>query len=461
MRRVWSERMTAFTEAGTGEGHDFDTLAERHGTPVHILDLATLRSNARALHDAWARLIVPMDVLYSVKTNYLPLVLQLLRDEVAGADVVSGYELRAALRAGFEPTAICFNGPMKTADEIEEAVRAGAVIHIDSPSDVDAIERVKPLGPVEVGLRVNPGHNVYGSPDATFEQVAAQKAARAKFGWPIGSPGLERLLERIRSSEALQLTRLHAHLGSQITDVDRMLRAVDTLFACGASLARAFPITTINIGGGFGVPGIYRRRHGPLHALRQLHGDSPPGQPRRGMELPDLVDGLNGALKRHRLDRMRLQCEPGRLLVSDAMSLLTRVVSVKEYGPEHGTWVILDGGLNLVPTAGPDEEHRFQLVGQRAEPGRSGPVSVMLGGPLCYEGDVFSYSIEFPRLPRAGELVLMHDTGAYTVSRATNFIRPRAPVVAVDACDGSAFLCWRRETDRDVFQFAVDRELDP
>ena len=84
----------------------------------------------------------------------------------------------------------------------------------------------------------------------------------------------------------------------------------------------------------------------------------------------------------------------------------------------------------------------------------------MLGGPLCYEGDVFSYSIEFPRLPRAGELVLMHDTGAYTVSRATNFIRPRAPVVAVDASDGSAFLCWRRETDRDVFQFAVDRELE-
>jgi hypothetical protein len=129
---------------------------------------------------------------------------------------------------------------------------------------------------------------------------------------------------------------------------------------------------------------------------------------------------------------MHLQCEPGRVLVSDAMSLLVRVVSVKEYGRGFGSWVVVDGGLNLMPTAGPHEGHRVELVRQRsADTADAAPVSVMLGGPLCYEGDVFDYAARFPRIPRVGDLIVIHDSGAYTVSRSTNFIRPRAAVIAI------------------------------
>jgi diaminopimelate decarboxylase len=435
---------------------DWEGWARQYGTPTHVLDTARLHANVRALKQAWNRLIVPMEILYSVKTNYLPFVLRTLRDEVDGADVVSGYELRAALKAGYPASRICFNGPMKTEDEIDEAIRHGVVVHVDSPSDIDAIERASHGRPVEIGVRVNPGTNVYDSPDPTFETAARKRASNAKFGWPLGSPGLDRLLERIEANSRLRLTRLHAHLGSQITSADRMLSGLDSVFAFCAGQFGRFPIEVVNIGGGFGVSGIFRHRHGALYALRELHGDAPPGQPRQALDLHALVDGVNARVQANRLAHLRLQCEPGRVLVSDAMSLLVRVVSVKDYGPGFGTWVVVDGGLNLMPTAGPHEEHRVELLTRRsADASQPAQVSVMLGGPLCYEGDVFDYSAQFPRLPSVGDLIVIRDSGAYTVSRSTNFIRPRAAVIAVGEGGSSPVLCWRRETDDDIFQFAV------
>jgi diaminopimelate decarboxylase len=137
------------------------------------------------------------------------------------------------------------------------------------------------------------------------------------------------------------------------------------------------------------------------------------------------------------------------------MCLLSRVVSVKEYGAGLGSWVVIDAGLHLMPTAGPQEQHRIELVAPRAPDRDDAAVTVMLGGPLCYEGDVFDYSARFPRMPRVDDLVVIHDSGAYTVSRSTNFIRPRAAVIAIGDSSSSPLLCWRRETDDDIFQFAV------
>lgn len=447
--------MTTTTSDATAQ-RDWEGWAAQYGTPTHVLDTSRLHANVRALKQAWKRLIVPMEILYSVKTNYLPFLLRTLRDEVDGADVVSGYELRAAVKAGYPASRICFNGPMKTEDEIDEALRHGAVVHVDSPSDLDAIERASRGRTIEIGVRVHPGTNVYDSPDPTFESAARKRASNAKFGWPLGSPGLDRLLQRIHASDRVRLTRLHAHLGSQITDADRMLGGLDAVFAFCAHQRQRFPIEVVNIGGGFGVSGIFRHRHGALYALRELHGDAPPGQPRQAMDVHALAEGINARLHAHRLAQLRLQCEPGRVLVSDAMSLLVRVVSVKDYGGGLGTWVVVDGGLNLMPTAGPHEEHRVELVTPRsADAAESTPVRVMLGGPLCYEGDVFDYAAQFPRMPRVGDLIVLRDSGAYTVSRSTNFIRPRAAVIAIGATSSAPLLCWRRETDDDIFQFAV------
>jgi diaminopimelate decarboxylase len=167
--------------------------------------------------------------------------------------------------------------------------------------------------------------------------------------------------------------------------------------------------------------------------------------------LDEFVTQVDELLERHGLHGVELACEPGRYLVSEAMQILTRVHSVKRTH-EHGAWVVVDAGLNILPTAGPAERRQYRLARPRAGPtGR-----FMLGGPLCYEGDVFSFDVELPADVRAGDLMLIPDAGAYSVSRSTNFIRPRACVVALRR--GTAALCWRRETYDDIFAFRVARD---
>jgi len=125
--------------------------------------------------------------------------------------------------------------------------------------------------------------------------------------------------------------------------------------------------------------------------------------------------------------------------------MVTRVMSIKNSG--HRKWVVVDAGLNLMPTAGCMDEHVISCLGRptdELEP-------CIVAGAMCYESDVFSYSAMLSKDIHVGDLLVIFASGAYTVSRATNFIRPRAPVVAVRGRDVE--LCWRRETYEDIFSF--------
>jgi diaminopimelate decarboxylase len=112
--------------------------------------------------------------------------------------------------------------------------------------------------------------------------------------------------------------------------------------------------------------------------------------------------------------------------------------------------VLLDGGLSLLPTAGVAERHEYQAL-RTGAPNES----FLLGGPLCYEGDVFSLAARLPGDIRAGDRVVIGDAGAYGVTRATSFNRPRAAVVSVSG--DVAELCWRQENDEDIFRFQVTK----
>ncbi len=169
-------------------------------------------------------------------------------------------------------------------------------------------------------------------------------------------------------------------------------------------------------------------------------------------DLERFVERFEDILAQHGVSDVTIACEPGRILVSDAISLLSRVVSVKDVG--DGTWVVLDGGVNLLPTAGVGEEHEIVALGKEDTP-RS---SFMVGGPLCYEQDVFSYSQSLAQDIAVGDLVEIRDAGAYSITRATSFIRPRAPVVAT--ANGRSELCWRRETGADIFSFRVPTQFE-
>jgi diaminopimelate decarboxylase len=408
-------------------------LAARWGTPLYVLSLTRLRAALDAVRDALA----PATVLYSLKTNYLPAVTTALASWGAGVDVVSGYELRAARRAGFPTDRIVFNGPVKTPAELREAVAAGAYVNIDGLGEIDTLAGLAGQRALPVGLRVYPPQDVYAGP-----LPLPDRALPSKFGWPIATGDADRVADLVLGRAQLLLTGVHCHLGSQITSAAALLEALGAVLDWVAKLRERAPLGVLNVGGGFGVPGIHRIR-GAVAGLSEVRAAAPVGLPPR-FDLAGFGRGLRGALADRGLADLAVYCEPGRALVSAAQLLLTSVAAVKPTA--QGTWVLLDGGLNLLPTAGVAEQHRIEALrddGSRA--------SYLVGGPLCYEGDVFTVDARLPADIRPGDLVAIHDAGAYSVSRATSFNRPRAPVVAVSG--DAAELCWRAEEDVDIFRF--------
>lgn len=411
-------------------------LGEQYGTPVYVLDLDRFEQNLISLSTALA----PDRVYYSLKTNYLPDLLGVVRRLGLGVDVVSGYELRAALTAGFSGRDIVFNGPVKSAAELELAVSAGAFVNIDSEDEIEALgqlARDRRLE-IEVGLRVFPPDDVYRTGPAR-----KRRAVPSKFGWPIEGGDADRMVARISSTAGLRLTGIHCHLGSQIINEHALLAAIGSVLDWLGAAELTQRLTLLNLGGGFGVAGI-RRHYGVTPGLSQVRPVEPAGDPRRALDTHALSDSVRALLGARGMSGLAVCWEPGRAAVSDAMTLLTRVSGVKH--TTYGSWVVLDGGLNLLPTAGVAEEHQIRALRHGAR-----ERAFMVGGPLCYEGDVFSLNTSLPADIQRGDLVTVHDAGAYSISRATSFNRPRAAVVAVTG--GESRLCWRAEEDADIFGF--------
>lgn len=426
-------------------------IARNHDTPTHALSLARLRANYATFVEAFTNTGLDMQVLYSVKTNYMPVILECLKELGCGADVVSGPELDLALKLGFSEKRLAFNGPYKTDKELDTAVRNNILINIDSISEGHRLtELALHLDrEVSVGLRVNPGVAVFLGDDPTFNIQSAQRARESKFGFSIDDGAADAALAAMGLDQGpLRLTALHCHLGSQITDEAAFIEALDRVFSYVSTLRKQYPVTAINIGGGFGVSGIRRERRGPLRQLLALYGCDVLTNQSDGMDIARVANGIAERAREHNVSDMRFFCEPGRALVSDAMTMISRVIGIKRSGGL--TWLVLDAGLNLLPTIAMAEKHRIIPLDQPID----GPTrTYRVAGPLCYEGDILADEYELPTDMSVGDLVSIEDSGAYTVSRSTNFIRPRAAVVAIDS--GQPELCWRREEFDDIFTFHV------
>lgn len=441
---------------GDGDSELLASLAQGFGTPAYVLDIHRLVANYHAFATGLAMTAARSKVLFSLKTNYLPAVVRALHAAGAGVDVVSGYELAIALRMGIPGTDIVFNGPVKTSADLAAAVEAGVFINIDGVEEIGWLAQAarSASSPLDVGMRVQAGVDLHAGP-----AESGRRHYPSKFGWPVDTGDADRALDLISSEPSLRLVGVHVHLGSQLTHADRYEAAFREI---GAWIARArlvAPIDRINVGGGFPVPGI-RRFTGVAHNLTGVmrptptQDEAPDPAPRA---VPRLFDELAAVLGEMGLDDLMVIAEPGRIIVSDAMTLIATVVSVKDL--RDGRWVLLDAGLNLLPTAGAAETHTFECL-TGAGQGRTGTgngirlAGTMVGGPLCYEGDVFGLDIPLPEAIGVGDIVAIRDAGAYSVTRATSFNRLRCKVIAVTGDQVETI--WRDETVDDILGFAAD-----
>jgi diaminopimelate decarboxylase len=401
-------------------------LAERFGTPLFVMDGERIRENYRRFREAfsgWGEVVIA----YACKANSNLAVCRLLQLEGAGAEVVSEGELRLALKAGFPPEKIFFNGNAKSEREIELAVERGVKLNLDSLEEVEVVGEVcRRLGKkTEVGLRVNPGVEVPTHP------YIATGGRESKFGMELETgEALEGF--RLALKEGLPVRGIHCHLGSQLLELSPFEEGAERVMEFVASLKErlGLELEFVDLGGGLGVP-------------------ERPGE--RGPSPQDLASRILPVLRRWRekagLKPFTLVLEPGRYLVSDAGLLLLRVEYVK---PRKGrpTWVCADGGINLlIRPALLGTYYHMEMAERMGEEERE---TVNVAGPLCQAGDVIGRERRLPR-PRRGDLLAVFNAGAYTFTMSSQYNhRPRPAMVMVEG--GKVEVIRRRESCEDLWR---------
>jgi diaminopimelate decarboxylase len=339
-------------------------------------------------------------------------------------DVVGPGELETALRGGVPPGRIHLHGNNKPPELLRRALEVGVGrIVLDGWHDLERIETLALGQRVPVWLRLAP------DVDAHTHDYRKTGLLESKFGFPISTGDAAQAVERALCSPAMQLLGLHAHIGSQIFQVEPFALCAERLVDFAAQLLKRFgwELQELCLGGGWGVP--YR--------------DGDPCPP-----LAAYVERASAAVakscEKYRLPLPLLELEPGRSLVARAGVAVYRVGGRKEL-PNREPYVVLDGGLGDNPRPALYGA-RYTAVGVDRE---AGPVeSVTLCGPFCESGDLLARGVRMPRT-RRGDLVAVPVSGAYQLSMASTyngFLRPA--VVMVGA--GAAYLIQRRERAEDL-----------
>src|SRR5436309_3749559 len=366
---------------------DATALAHKYGTPLFVFSEPRIRANIARLQLAAKQVERPIKFCYASKANSNMAVLGVVRDAGIDIEVNSGGELFKALRAGFRPDQIIFNGTSKTEQEIDEAINAGIYsINIDSIYEIELIEaRARALGKrARVALRLVPEIG-------TRSHLGLQTALMtSKFGIT-SSEVLEAFRRALRHPELLHVSGIHIHVGSQTPDVEPFAAAFRVMWEHLKAIhaESGHTLEHINLGGGI-----------PVNYLRdRTQADELPQEEREmlGAEL-EPVDVLAAALQaardsardaeaEHLLERVTIFLEPGRSVIADAGVLLTTVRNIKQRPETGDVWLLTDAGFNLLLSMTTYSWY-YQLVSAtRADLPHNTPYKV--AGPLCDSGDVY------------------------------------------------------------------------
>ena len=393
-------------------GCDVAELAAEFGTPLFVYDEAQLRARCREAVAAFGD-----GVAYATKAFLCRAMARLAHDEGMHLDVASGGELAVALSAGVPAERIVLHGNNKSDEELITARDAGVGrIVVDSFDELDRLEGLYGADGIvpKVLLRITPGVEAH-----THEFVmTGQDDSKFGFGLKVGDAAMA--VERARSTDAVELVGIHAHIGSQVFVAGFFEQAIEAL----APFVNETGLPELSIGGGIGVAYI------------------------EGEDAPSITEW--GAVVRHACTvagiTARVSAEPGRSIAAAAGITLYRVGTIKEV-PGIRTFVAVDGGFIDNP--------RPALYGSGYETFAPAAVTadrtdvVRLVGKHCESGDVIVPEAKVPPGLGVGDLIATPVTGAYGRSMGSNYnLLPRPAVVFV--ADGHARLVMRRETEADL-----------
>ena len=394
-------------------GCDVVDVAAELGTPSYIYAEDDIRHRARAYLEAFRARTDDFEVLYASKAAPITAVYRVCLEEGLSVDVASGGELHMALRAGFDPVRIYLHGNNKTEAELRYAIDSGVGhVILDSFSEIARLEAMLDR-PQDVLIRVTPGVL------PTTHSYVQTGGLDSKFGFGLEDGLAARAVERVLGSDKLELVGLHAHIGSQIFELEPYTLAIRALGELAGDWCRV-----VNVGGGLGVAYTAEDEPPSIDAYVEVKV--------RG------VAEVFGA-------GVRILVEPGRSLVANAGVTAYRVGTVKEIAGVR-TYVAVDGGMsdNLRPMLY-GAQYEAVIADRAAAPAEA---LVTVAGMHCESSDMLVRDAMLAE-PAVGDVLVTPATGAYGYAMANNYNGvPRPPVVFCR--DGESRVVVRRETYEDL-----------
>jgi D-ornithine/D-lysine decarboxylase len=448
----------------TIDGADALELVREHGSPLFVFSGPRVKSNIERLRAAARSAEHPIRFFYASKANSNLAVLKLVLESGIDVEVNSGGELFKALRVGFRPDQIVFNGTSKSDSEMVEAVRAGIyAINVDSIYEIGLVEAAvkrlaestgQPPKAARIALRLVPEIG-------TRSHLGLQTALlTSKFGIS-SSEVLAAFRRGLQNPELIHICGIHIHVGSQTPDVEPFAEAFRSMWEHLVAIHRetGHALEHINLGGGIPVNYLRDRSQAdqlPEHERDMLGADLEPS-----VVLAEALrvarDSARAADAEHLLDKTTILLEPGRSIIADAGLVLTTVCNLKQRPETGDVWLLTDAGYNIMLSMNNYKWYYHTVSASRA--GEAHDSDYKVAGPLCDSGDVY-FDIErqgrlpdYRKLPsdvQPGEVLALLNCGAYSLAQMFHYNGRPLPAAVLTDESGKAKVIRRRDTYDDL-----------
>ena len=414
----------------TFAGVDTVKLAQKHGTPLYLMDEDRIRERCRtyktAMREAFGEGALP---LYASKAASFKQMYRIIMDEGLGTDLVSSGELYTADAVGFPLERAYFHSNNKTDFDISYAIdkRVGYFV-VDNVEELDAIDRIAAQKGVvqKILLRLTPGIDPH-----TYEAVATGKVD-SKFGSAIETGQAEQITKYALSLDNIDLAGFHCHVGSQVFDSYVFVRASEIMLDFIAEMAQKYGYMAreLDLGGGYGV--------------RYLESDPDIDI---AANIREVAEHINEHCAKLGIKCPAIRLEPGRSIVADAGMTLYTAGTVKRI-PGYKNYVSVDGGMADNPRYALYKSPYTVLLANRMN-STAPTFTCTIAGRCCESGDLIQENVTLPADVKRGDLVAVLTTGAYNYSMSSNYNRlPKPPVVMLSG--GEDYVAVKRETPADV-----------
>jgi len=402
-------------------------LAAHYGTPLYVIDRATLENNCRQYTQTLTQVYPDHLVVFAGKANLNLGLLNILAKEGLGVDVVSAGELTTALKSDIPNNKIVFHGNNKSKEELELALKNDIRIIVDNPFELQLIDSIARHleKTARIMLRLKPEIEAH-----THDYIKTGHID-SKFG--INKEDVLQLVSWIKSQPHLHFLGIHSHIGSQIFELTPFEDLAKIMAQHMADIRDQceIEILELNLGGGIGI--------------QYVANDDPPPIP---LYLERLTSSLKKACETLGLPLPKLMVEPGRSIVGTAGLTLYTIGNIKRI-PGIKDYLFVDGGMADNPR--PMMYQSQYTFANATRPHDPATQTYTIAGKYCESGDILAKDIPLPET-HIGDTLVVYDTGAYNYSMASHYNRnPKPATVIIE--DTNHRLLIRRETFDDLMQY--------